>query len=101
LAKRPQASTWPLSPFFVHVLTYWFRKGERAASRAHLAIANEVLEVGRYSAGSLSVTMLFGETLTNLYNCGCQSDIGVMSDARRWTIFEPRASVLKLIHPRK
>jgi len=49
------------------VFAYWVRTGRRAApfcSSALVAIANNGLKIGRYSAGSLSATMLFGKTLT-------------------------------------
>jgi hypothetical protein len=36
-----------------------------ACSPALVAIANNVLKVGRNTAASLSATMLFGETLMN------------------------------------
>jgi hypothetical protein len=35
-------------------------------SPALVAIANNVLKAGRHGTGSLSATMLFGETLTNV-----------------------------------
>jgi hypothetical protein len=69
-------------------------------SPALVAIANNVLKAGRHGTGSLRARMLFSETLTNLQNCSCRSDSGVITRAK----FEKdpqRARMLKDASERK
>jgi len=64
--RRPR---WPWSRFFVQrarILVSHRPTRCLACSPALVAIANNVLKVGCYSAESLSAMMLSGETLTNL-----------------------------------
>ena len=67
VAYNRRRSTWPWSRFFVQcarILGSHRQTRCLVYSPALVAIANNGLKVGRYSAGSLSATMLFGKTLT-------------------------------------